>query len=231
MAVLAEQPLASLIRSIPGIEVLTACEGEYDYHSPLMCLPRLFGTTLETIPADVPYLAADPKKVARWAERLSEYEGRTKVGLVRAGNSRKHDPDANAIDRRRSVTLQQFAPLAGIANIQFVSLQKGEPSTQALQPPNGMQLVDMTSDLQDFEDTAALITNLDLIITVDTSVAHLAGALASPSGCYRGLMAAGAGSTVERIAPGTRQRDFSIKKRRAPWDEVIARIAAELVKL
>lgn len=231
VAVLAEQPLASLIRSIPGIEVLTACEGEYDYHSPLMCLPRLFGTTLETIPADVPYLAADPKKVARWAERLSEYEGRTKVGLVWAGNSRKHDPDANAIDRRRSVTLQQFAPLAGIANIQFVSLQKGEPSTQALQPPNGMQLVDMTSDLQDFEDTAALITNLDLIITVDTSVAHLAGALAKPvwvlsrfDGCWRWL-------NGREDSPWYPTARLFHQKTPGAWDEVIARIAAELVKL
>ena len=79
-----------------------------------------------------------------------------------------------------ALTLQQFTPIAGIADIQFFSLQKGEPSAQALHPPNGMQLVDWTTDLHDFEDTAAFITNLDLVISVDTSVAHLAGALGKP---------------------------------------------------
>ena len=137
----------------------------------------LFGTALDTILHDVPYLSAEPPKVEHWSERLARYQDKIKIGLVWAGESRKHDPDANAIDRRRSMALQQLAPLAGIADVRFFSLQKGEPSIQARHPPAGMDLVDMTSDLQDFEDTAALVTNLDLVISVDTSVAHLAGAL------------------------------------------------------
>ena len=95
VTVLADKPLVSLFRSIPGIEVPFPCvyDGdEYDYHVPLMCLPRLFGTTLDTIPADVPYLSADPIKVKRWTERLSRYEGKIKIGLVWAGSPRKHDP-------------------------------------------------------------------------------------------------------------------------------------------
>jgi len=229
--VVTEQPLVNLFRSIPDIEVLTTYEDTCDFHIPLMCLPRLFGTTLDAIPDEVPYLAADSEKAAHWAERLSNYAGYMKVGLVWAGDSRKHDPDANAIDRRRSVTLQKFAPLAVSANLQFFSLQKGEPSTQAADAPHGMQLVDMTSDLHDFEDTAALVTNLDLVITVDTSVAHLTGALAKPvwilsrfDGCWRWLN----GREDSPWYPTVR-----LFHQRAPgaWDEVIERLAAELTKL
>jgi len=195
VTVLAPPPLTGLFRSIPGIEFSVEYDDEaYDYHIPLMCLPRLFGTTLATIPADVPYLAADPGKVAHWARRLREYDGKVKVGLVWAGDPHKHDVDANAIDIRRSITLRHFAGLAGIAGVQFFSLQKGESSAQALDPPAGMRLVDMTADFHDFEDTAAFVTNLDLVVSVDTSVVHLAGALAKPvwvlsrfDGCWRWL--------------------------------------------
>ena len=234
VTVLTNQPLVSIFRPIPGIEVpmpFVYDDDEYDYHIPLMCLPRLFGTTLDAIPADVPYLSADPVKVDRWAERLSRYEGKIKIGLVWAGSSREHDPEASAIDRRRSIALQQFAPLAGIANIQFFSLQKGDPSTQALCPPHGMSLVDWTSELHDFEDTAALVTNLDLVISVDTSVVHLAGALAKPvwvlsrfDGCWRWL-------NGREDSPWYPTARVFHQKAPGAWDEVMERVAAELVKL
>ena len=232
VTVLAPRSLTGLFRSIPDIEVpFVYADAEYDYHVPLMCLPRLFGTTLDTIPADVPYLSADPAKIDRWAKRLSQYAGKIKIGLVWAGSSREHNPAANAIDRRRSTTLQQFAPLAGMANVQFFSLQKGEPATQALHPPYGMSLVDWTSELHDFEDTAALIANLDLVISVDTSVVHLAGALAKRvwvlsrfDGCWRWLN----GREDSPWYPTAR-----VFHQRAPgaWNEVMERVAAELVKL
>ena len=88
VAVVADPPLVQLFRSIRGIDVSTEPLGTYDYHVPLMCLPRLFGTTLDTIPANVPYLAPDPGKVRRWAKRLADYAGRIKVGLVWAGHAR-----------------------------------------------------------------------------------------------------------------------------------------------
>jgi hypothetical protein len=145
-----------------------------------MSLPLAMHTELATIPVNVPYLAAAADKVAHWAARLSAYEGRRKVGLVWAGAPRPHDPNANAIDARRSMSPQHFAPLAGLADTQFFSLQKGEPSVEARQPPDGLALVDFTADLQGFDDTAALIATLDLVICVDTAVAHLTGALGKP---------------------------------------------------
>jgi tetratricopeptide (TPR) repeat protein len=225
------EPLAGLFRSIPGIEVVTAYEDCFDYHIPLMCLPRLFKTTLETIPAEVPYLAAEPRKAARWAERLSVYEDKTKAGLVWAGGAHARNVDSDLIDRLRSVTLQQFAPLADIAGIQFFSLQKGEPAAQALHPPPGMQLIDMTAELHDFEETTALVGNLDLVITVDTSVAHLAGALGKPvwilsrfNGCWRWLRG-------REDSPWYPTARLFHQKTAGAWDEVVARVAAELAKL
>jgi len=234
VTVLAPQQLASLFRSIPGIEVVTdlmAKDQGYDCHIPLLCLPRLLGTGLDTIPADVPYLSADATKIERWAERLSQYKGRLKTGLVWAGAPRRNDPASHAVDRRRSMALHQFAPLLGISNIQFISLQKGAPAEQARDPPTGMELVDAASDLDDFEDTAALVANLDLVISVDTSVAHLAGALAKPvwilsrfDGCWRWLK-------DREDSPWYPTARIFRQKTSGDWDEVIVRVRTELVKL
>jgi hypothetical protein len=152
---------------------------EYDLQCPIMSLPLAFRTTLETIPADVPYLHADPAAVARWAEQLAGLSGR-RVGLVWAGGARVGLTEAQTADQRRSLPLTALSPLASVANCSFVSLQVGSPSEQAARPPAGMTLYDNTSTLRNFADTAALIGNLDLVISVDTSTAHLAGAMGRP---------------------------------------------------
>ena len=136
-----------------------------------------------------------------------------------------------AVDRRRSLTLEQLAPLADAGQIQFVSLQKGEPAAQARRPPPGLRLIDWADALRDFSDTAALVANLDLVITVDTSVAHLAGAMGKPvwilsrfDGCWRWLE----GRDDSPWYPTAR-----LFRQRAPlyWDEVAERVALELAAL
>jgi hypothetical protein len=144
-----------------------------------MSLPLAFGTRLETIPAPVPYLWANPFRAAAWRERLAKLGG-IKVGLVWAGSARLDNPAALLIDRRRSMRLQQMWPFGAIQGVTLVSLQKGAPASQTRSPPPGLTIHDRTDELADFADTAALVAALDLVITVDTSVAHLAGALGKP---------------------------------------------------
>ncbi len=189
--------LARIFQSVAGTDCVIE-EGEtvpkHDCRAPLMSLPLIFNTKLDTIPAQVPYLSPRPEDVARWAEKLKPFAG-IKVGLVWAGEPRIMLAELNAVDRRRSMSLEQFAPLAGVPDAHFFSLQKGEPAKQAINPPEGLTLIDFMDEATDFADTAALIANLDLVIGVDTSVIHMAGALAKPTwvlsrfdGCWRWLL-------------------------------------------
>jgi hypothetical protein len=159
---------------------------------PLMSLPRAVGTTLDTIPATTPYLEADPADVAHWRDRLAGLPG-LRVGLCWAGGQ-SSKPEQIAWNRRRSIILDTLAPLGDISGVRFISLQKGPPAAEVARPPRGMGLQDFTDDLHDLADTAALIDGLDLVISVDTSIAHLAGALGKPvwplncyGACYRWL--------------------------------------------
>jgi tetratricopeptide (TPR) repeat protein len=150
----------------PGIDGLPAC----DFHSPLLSLPGVFGTGLETIPATTPYLRADPLKIQKWSDRLASLP-RLRVGLIWAGRP------SHAENAQRSIALAQLAPLGGIPGITLLSLQKGEAAAQLATLPPGLVLHDFTDELPDFADTAAFLGALDLVITVDTAMAHLSGAL------------------------------------------------------
>src|SRR5262249_42315398 len=140
--------------------------------APLLSLMHLFATRLETIPASVPYLAADPARIAKFRERIAGAAG-LKVGLVWAG-SPKHKNDRN-----RSIPLDALAPLLAMEGVTFISLQKGERAAEITEN-YGQRVIDLGPHLDDFADTAAAMSCLDLVIAVDTAVAHLAGALAIP---------------------------------------------------
>ena len=172
--------IADLVRTVSGVSQVLAADRflapedlpPFDVYSSLLSLPRILGTRLETIPNRVPYINAGAK-ADFWKDRLAP-ERRLRVGLAWAGGP------AHIEDRTRSISLKDFAGLASVPNIAFYSLQKGPASAQAASPPTGLNLIDYTSELNDFADTAGLISNLDLVISVDTAVAHLAGALGRP---------------------------------------------------
>ncbi|QCG90682.1 hypothetical protein [Azospirillum sp. TSH100] len=172
--------LVRLLSALPGIasvRSLTEPPPVCDACIPLLSLPLVFGTTLATIPAAVPYLFASPQDRGNWKRRL-DGEPRLKVGLVWAGSAHDDQFLAHMVDRRRSLPLAALAPLAGIPNVSFYSLQKGPAAAES--PPAGLDIVDWMDAVGDFADTAAFVAELDLVISVDTSVCHLAGALGRP---------------------------------------------------
>ncbi len=181
--VLEVQPsLVRLLSQLTGVSEIVAYSDRlphYDLHCSLMSLPRVLGTTLDTIPATTPYLLPYPADTAHWRKRLDGLTG-FRVGICWAGSGEVYSPRKIALDLRRSMSLETLAPLGKITGVCFVSLQKGPPAAEANRPPLGMNLYDFTTDIHDFADTAALIDSLDLVISVDTSVAHLAGALGKP---------------------------------------------------
>jgi tetratricopeptide (TPR) repeat protein len=153
----------------------------FDCHCPLLSLPLPFRTDEASIPASTPYLFADTEAVRAWGERIdAQADRRLKVGLVWAGENRSHVAELRRIDERRSIALERFAPVVEVPGVCFFSLQKGAAASQLAGSALSGCVVDYTEDLHDFADTAALVANLDLVISVDTSTAHLAGALGKP---------------------------------------------------
>jgi tetratricopeptide (TPR) repeat protein len=174
-------PLHALFARLPGPHQFIQ-RGQplpaFDVHCPLQSLPFNLGTTtMGSIPTAVPYLHADPARSDALAAQLGLGGGGARgftVGLAWAGSANPRD--------RRSRTLDVFAPLAAVPDVRFVALQKGPAAEQATNPPPALRgrVIDASRLLSDFADTADVIASLDLVITVDTSVAHLAGALSRP---------------------------------------------------
>ncbi|MEW6001772.1 MAG: tetratricopeptide repeat protein [Nitrospirota bacterium] len=169
--------LISLFQNIEGVRQIIA-QGEplpsFDIHCPLLSLPLIFGTTVDNIPAEMPYIKVNAALLRKWEDKVEDDNSKLKVGLAWAGSP------AHKNDHKRSFPLDTFKPLAQFDNIVFYSLQKGNGSEQAKSPPDRMKFIDHTDEIHDFSDTAALIMNLDLVISADTAVVHLAGALGKP---------------------------------------------------
>jgi tetratricopeptide (TPR) repeat protein len=170
------QQLVQLLReSLPGIVVLgdRGAPEPHQCDAVLLSLPRIFRTRLETIPAKVPYLRPPAAAAARWSTRLGKMKG-VRVGIVWAGN-----PD-HVNDTRRSIDLKLWAPLFAVRGTSFASLQFGPRAADLKNLKRKTPIDDLAAKFEDFIDTAAAVNALDLVITVDTSVAHVAGALGKP---------------------------------------------------
>ena len=228
----AQPELAELLRSAPGVSQVVARGEElppYDLHCPLMSLPHRLGIEIKDLPGEIPYLSADPIRIERWAERLANFSGQ-RIGLAWAGSSRRQNPELAVIDARRSIPLQLFGPMLAIEDIAFFSLQKGEAAAEIETAELTDTLHDFSAEWQDFSDTAAFIMNLDLVISVDTAVAHLAGALGKPvwllnrhDSCWRWLRE----RPDSPFYPTLRQ--FR-QAQAGEWDSVIAAVRDELAR-
>jgi tetratricopeptide (TPR) repeat protein len=171
-----EPPLYELCgRSLSGVEVFATGEPlpAFDCQCPLLSVPRALDVTLETIPAPVPYLFADDARASEWRRRMGAHAG-LRVGLAWAGSA------THRYDRNRSFPGSTLRPLLQVGGTQFYSLQKGPAAAQARTLDAGDALIDWSDELATFADTAALVAHLDLVVTADTAVAHLAGAMGKP---------------------------------------------------
>jgi hypothetical protein len=173
----AQRELIALFAGLAGVDRLISRGDAFpavDFQIPLMSLPHRLDLTLETIPASVPYLAADRAKIQLWAERLAD-RAAPRIGICWQGG-RGHD-----VDRWRSASLALFAPLIDAAPAaSFVSLQKQDDLAEIAAAGMEGRVRSVAAELGDFADTAGLLANLDLVVTVDTAVGHLAGAMGKP---------------------------------------------------
>jgi hypothetical protein len=219
--------LGSSIRIVTrGIEV-----PPHDYHCPLLSLPLAFGTNRGNIPFPSSYLKADRRLVSNWTARIGPKQ-KFRVGIVWEGGARDKQPDLAAVNARRNIPLEILLPLREV-DCEFYSLQKGKPAVARLTELQstgwkGPKIVDYSEDLITFSDTAGLIENLDLVISVDTSTAHLAAAMGKPTwilnrydSCWRWMLDGEFSFWYESV------RLFR-QESQGHWDPVISRVTSEL---
>jgi hypothetical protein len=223
-----QKPLLRLLAGCPGIDRLIG-EGEelpaFDVQAPLMSLPAILNTTLENMPADVPYIFAAPELVARWRERLGSIEG-FKIGISWQGNPRFPG------DRFRSIPLRCFAALARLPGVRLISLQKGAGREQLVEVRDDFPVVDLADELDEeagpFMDRAAVMKNLDLVVTSDTAIAHLAGALGVPAWVALKFAADWRWLLDRSDSPWYPSMRLFRQQTRGDWSQVFARMADAL---
>jgi tetratricopeptide (TPR) repeat protein len=208
---------------------------KYDFHCPLMSLPLAFKTTLMTIPNLTPYIQANKEKEKKWGERVSKISG-PKVGLVWNGGFRANQPELWEVNNRRNIAFELISQI-NIPHIQFFSLQKGVEAEKILHdtkeqhwPEHTQNFHNFIRELHDFSDTAALIANLDLVISVDTSTAHLAGAMNKPvwilnrhDNCWRWLESG-------EQSPWYPSVKLYRKKYAEGWENIVQKVRQDLLE-
>lgn len=180
------QPLVSICSTLVSKPIVISDDQAlpaFDVHCPLMSLPFSMKTAVETIPNKVPYLFADPIKADAWSSRFSD-SSELKIGIVWSGGFHADRPSVWGVNARRDIPFE-FLEKLEITGVQWICLQKGKglkelESNRYVHDWRGPEILNISADLHDFSDTAAVIANLDLVISVDTAVAHLAGALGKP---------------------------------------------------
>jgi tetratricopeptide (TPR) repeat protein len=232
-----QRPLKALLAGLDGVAQVIARGDElpeFDYSCPLLSMPFVMKTMSASIPANVPYLRAHPEKLKFWNDRLGP-KTKPRIGLVWSGGFRAEQPELWSVNTRRNVPLAKLAPLK-LPGVEFYSLQKGQPAESELSQLvasrwDGPELLDHTGLLHDFADTAALIEHLDLVISVDTSTAHLAGALGKPvwilnrfDSCWRWLL-------DRTDSPWYPTAKLYRQDKPGDWDGVIERVKQDLMRL
>ena len=242
--------LGRILHTCAGIDHLVTDDSPlppFDVQVPLMSLPGILKTTLATVPASVPYLFADAARGTLaathkgWRGERKKENGRHspssfilhpyRVGIVWQGNPRFSQPECRVADQRRSTALAQFEPVARLPGVRLFSLQKGYGTEQLAERQTEWGMVDLGEEIGDFMDTATVMMNLDLIISVDTSPLHLAGALGLPvwavlpfAGCWRWLL-------DRDDSPWYPTMRLFRQKHWGDWAEVFGRITEEVRKL
>jgi ADP-heptose:LPS heptosyltransferase len=216
--------VVSLLAGLPGLDrVMSVADPvpAYDLQAVLPDLPGLLGASLATIPDAQGYLAPDPARLAHWRARLGA-EPRRKIGLIWAGNPRHRD------DRFRSIALTTLEPILRREDVAWFSLQVGERSRDLsmLSPTAG--ITDLAGELTDFTETAAALAALDLLITVDTAPAHLAGALGRPAWLLIARQADWRWMRQREDTPWYRSLRLFRQEQQGDWGPVITRVSAAL---
>ena len=223
-----QKELKSLMENVEGVyQVISYTEQRpnYDLHCPIFKLPVIFNTTLTDIPQNIPYIFPEQELIQQWSAKLCNDNSRLKIGIVWSAGHKKGDP------YHRSCPFELFASLMKIRHSTFYSLQKEKDDLQIKPLSEEENFIDYTNEFNDFSDTAALIQNLDLIISVDTAVAHLAGALGKPVWILLPFVPDWRWLLNREDSPWYSTMRLFRQPSLGDWESVIAKVKGELLKL
>jgi hypothetical protein len=222
-----QAPLLRLLSGIDGVAAVFA-QGEklpaFDVQCPLMSLPLAFGTEMASIPAEIPYIGVAADLVSKWRARLGESRA-PRIGVAWAGSA------VHKNDSKRSIALARFAPLLKTPGVEFVSIQKEVSRSDAAVLEAHASVLHVGGELGDFTDTAAVISSMDLVISADTSVAHLAGALARPVWILVPLAPDFRWLLKREDSPWYPTVRLFRQPQLGDWDSVLERVSRELASL